>query len=98
MIISESPEQIILAALKVVRAREDQRHARNGIFESSGALSSEPSLRPKLGHSKTFPCSPKYTVYLLQRISNHNSSRVPQEFLVQADTRLAKLTFATNTK
>lgn len=52
-------------------------------------------LRPKLGHSKTFPCSPKCAVYLC--ISNNNSSTVPQGFLVQAGTRHGMLSFAPNT-
>lgn len=55
-------------------------------------------LRPELGRSKTFPCCWKYTVYLLQCISNNNSSTAPQEFLVQADTRRRRVSFAPNTE
>lgn len=94
MLTSESSERVNLAAAIGVWASEGQRHARNGNLESSGALS---SLRHELGQDKTFPCTLNYSVYLLQCISNHNSSTPAQEFSVQADTRLAML-LSFNTK
>lgn len=41
-----------------------------GMATSSPQMPSPP--RPKLGHSKTFPCCSKYTVCLLQCIANNN--------------------------
>jgi len=76
MLLSESQEQKkkkSLAGFRVVRASKGFRLARNGSF-----ISFHQNLIPKLTPTKTFPEAQNGKAYLLQWISNHNSSAVPE--------------------